>query len=153
LEIDQNSCNHIVQSCILMHIAQHRKLYFKIKTWFVLTFVERKGLSWLWSCGNWIYNLCNQCLSSCSWKGVLDTTSCDKVCQWLAAGRWFSPGTPVSFFNKTDCHDKTEILLKMALNTITLIFAGRTTLMIYLSGICTLNNHSQWTSHISIILE
>jgi len=21
---------------------------------------------------------------------------CDKVCQWLATGRWFSPRTPVS---------------------------------------------------------
>jgi hypothetical protein len=31
---------------------------------------------------------------------------------------WFSPGTPDSFTNKTDCHDITEILLKMALNTI-----------------------------------
>ena len=28
---------------------------------------------------------------SCSWWGVLDTSLCDKVCQWLAAGRWFSP--------------------------------------------------------------
>ena len=25
-----------------------------------------------------------------SWRGVLDTTLCDKVCQWLATGRWFS---------------------------------------------------------------
>ena len=24
-----------------------------------------------------------------SWRGVLDTTLYDKVCQWLAAGRWF----------------------------------------------------------------
>jgi hypothetical protein len=24
-----------------------------------------------------------------------DTTSCDEVCQWLAAGRWFSPGNIV----------------------------------------------------------
>jgi len=32
----------------------------------------------------------------------------------------FSPGTPVSSTNKTDCHDITEILLKVALNTITL---------------------------------
>jgi hypothetical protein len=39
----------------------------------------------------------------------------------LAAGQWFSPGTPVSFTNKTDCHDITQILLKVALiNTITL---------------------------------
>jgi hypothetical protein len=35
-------------------------------------------------------------------------------------GQWFSPGTPVSFTNKTDHHDITEILLKVALNTITL---------------------------------
>ena len=27
--------------------------------------------------------------------------------------------TPVSYTNKTDCHDITEILLKVALNTIT----------------------------------
>jgi len=24
-------------------------------------------------------------------RGVLDTTLCDKICQWLAAGWWFSP--------------------------------------------------------------
>jgi hypothetical protein len=35
------------------------------------------------------------------------------------AGQWFSPGTTVSCTNKTDCHDVTEILLKVALNTIT----------------------------------
>ena len=49
---------------------------------------------------------------------MLDTTLCDKVCQWLAAGQWFSPGTPVSSTNKTDRHDITEILLKGVLNTI-----------------------------------
>jgi hypothetical protein len=27
---------------------------------------------------------------------------CDKVCQWLTAGRWFSSGTPVSSTNKAD---------------------------------------------------
>jgi len=48
---------------------------------------------------------------------VLDTTLCDKICQGLAAGQWFSP---VSSTNKTDRHDITEILLKVALNTITL---------------------------------
>jgi hypothetical protein len=30
----------------------------------------------------------------------------------------FSPGPPVSSTNKTDCHDITEILLKVALSTI-----------------------------------
>jgi hypothetical protein len=56
---------------------------------------------------------------SSEWWGVLDTTIlCDKVCQLLATGRWFSSGNPVSFTNKTDCHDITKILLKVALNTI-----------------------------------
>ena len=53
-------------------------------------------------------------------RGILDTTLCDQVCQWLVAGPWFSLGTPVSFTNKTDCNDITEILLKVALNTITI---------------------------------
>ena len=34
------------------------------------------------------------------------------------AGRWFSPGTPVSSTNKTDFRDIAEILLKVSLNTI-----------------------------------
>jgi hypothetical protein len=54
---------------------------------------------------------------SSAWRGVLDKT-CDKVCQWLATGRWFSSGTPVSSFNKIDHHDITDILLKVALSTI-----------------------------------
>jgi hypothetical protein len=54
--------------------------------------------------------LCHRCGS----------TLCDKVCQWLATGRWLSPGTPVSSSNKTDRHYITEILLKVTLNTITL---------------------------------
>jgi hypothetical protein len=32
-------------------------------------------------------------------------------------GWWFSPGPPVSSAKKTDRHDLTEILLKVALNT------------------------------------
>ena len=71
--------------------------------------------------------LCNQCLSPLSFwvriplrRGVLETTLSDIVCQWLAAGRWFSPGTPASSLYKTDRHDITEILLRMALNTIIL---------------------------------
>ena len=53
-------------------------------------------------------------------QGVLDTTLCDQVCQWLVTGRWFSLYSQVSSINKTDCHNITEILLKVALNTITL---------------------------------
>jgi hypothetical protein len=46
------------------------------------------------------------------------TTLCNKVCQWLATGRWFSPDIPVSSTNKTDHHDITEMLFKVALNAI-----------------------------------
>jgi hypothetical protein len=42
----------------------------------------------------------------------------------FAAGQWFSPGTLVSSTNKTDCHDITDILLRVALNTITPILLG-----------------------------
>ena len=35
----------------------------------------------------------------------------------LRAGQWFSPCFSVSSTNNTDCHDITEILLKVALNT------------------------------------
>ena len=52
-------------------------------------------------------------------REVVDITLCDKVCHCLAAGRWFSLSTRVSSTNKTDRHDITEILLKVALNTIT----------------------------------
>jgi len=39
--------------------------------------------------------------------------------QWASIKyQWFFPGTPVSPTNKTDRHDITEILLKVALNTI-----------------------------------
>ena len=72
-------------------------------------------------------SLCNQCPSPLTlWvrtplrRGVLDTTLNDKVCHWLATGRWFFPDTPVSSTNKTDRHDITEILLKVALNITTL---------------------------------
>jgi hypothetical protein len=78
-----------------------------------------------WSYGSWIYNyLCNRCLSPLTRiriplrRGVLDTTLCNKVWPWLAAGRWFSPGIQVSSNNKTDRHHITEMLLKVTLNTI-----------------------------------
>ena len=77
-----------------------------------------------WSYGSWIYNyLCNLWLSPLMLLVRLplrarSTTLCDKVCQQLSADRCFSPGHPVSSTNKTDCHNITEILLKVVLNTI-----------------------------------
>ena len=54
-------------------------------------------------------------------RGVLDTELCGKVNAFvnnpgLVGG---SPGTPVSSTNKTNRHEITEIVLKMALNIIT----------------------------------
>ena len=84
-----------------------------------------KGPSRSWSYCSWIYNfLCNKCLSPLMLLVRISimarcTALCDKVCQWLATGRWFSFGPLVSSTNKTDRHDITEILLmKVALNTI-----------------------------------
>ena len=92
--------------------------------------------SWSWWYCSQIYDyLCNQCLSQLMlWvriplrRGVLDTTLCDKC---LSAGRWFSPSTPVSSTNKTDRQNITEILLKVALNTITLALNMMTMKIIY----------------------
>ena len=88
----------------------------------------KQGPSWSWSYGtcSWIYNyLCNQCLTLRVRiplrRGVLNTTLCDKVCQWFASGRWFSP---LSSTNKTYRHNITEILLKVALNIINYIIQG-----------------------------
>ena len=87
-----------------------------------------KGALWLY--GSWIYNyLCNQCLSPLKlWVRTLfiarcTRSICDNVCQWLVAGWWFSLGNPVSYTNKTDHYDITEILLKVVINTINLTIA------------------------------
>ena len=72
--------------------------------------------SWSWSYGSLIYNyFWNQCLSPLTvWVRIpLRQAKCtrDKVCLWL---RWFSPDSST---NKTDRHDRTEILLKVTLST------------------------------------
>jgi hypothetical protein len=93
--------------------------YFKI---FEFSYLVRRPP---WSYGSWIYNyLRNHCLSPLMlWIRISIrarcTTLCDKICQCLATGLWFSPGPPVFSTNKTDHHDITEILLKVTLNTIT----------------------------------
>jgi hypothetical protein len=59
-------------------------------------------------------------LQSRARPGIIDTTLCYKVCQRLAAGLWFSPGTQFSSTNKADRHDIAELLLKVALHPMTL---------------------------------
>ena len=76
---------------------------------FPAVFQTQLGPSWRYSYGSWIHRWCCE-FESRSGRGVQ---------QWLATGLWFSPGPPVSSTNKTDRHDIAEILLKVALNTIT----------------------------------
>jgi hypothetical protein len=98
--------------------------------------------SWSWSYGSWIYNyLCNQCLSPLElwvWTAFIARCTryniCDKVCQWLATGRWFSPGTLFSSTNKIDRHNITEILLKVVLNTINLNLKLKSIRIIWLTN-------------------
>ena len=86
-------------------------------------FIKSSGPSWPWSYGSWINNyLCNKYLSPLMlWFRISIrarcTTLCDKFCQWLATGQWFSPGPPLFSTNKTYHYDITEILLNVALNT------------------------------------
>ena len=102
-------------------------MYVQYSSSSLLSFDGRGSFSSLSYCC-WNYNyLCNQCLSPIKlWRVILNTL-CDEVCQWLATGQWFSS---VSSTNKNYRHDITEILLKVALNTI--------------------NQHTIWWNFISI---
>jgi hypothetical protein len=69
-------------------------------------------------------------------KGCTRLAATREVYQLFAHGRWFSPGTPASLTTKTGRHDITEILLKVALNTIKSINPNQCILhdLQYLSG-------------------
>jgi hypothetical protein len=71
---------------------------------------------------NYLYNQYLSPLKLWVWIPFLARCTHTKVCEslWLATGQWFSPGTLVPSTNTTDHHNITEILLKVALNTITL---------------------------------
>ena len=91
---------------------------------FIFLIISRNGTVVAVIYGSWIYYyLCNQCLLPLMLWGRISirvrcTPLCGQVCQWLATGRWFSLCPPVSSNNKTDRHEITEILLKVALNSI-----------------------------------
>jgi hypothetical protein len=73
--------------------------------------------------GRMVVEFTTTCWIPLRW-GVLDSTLCDKVCQWLAIGRWFSPYTTVSslddtrsynlifFLNKKDNHFQLNHLIQ-----------------------------------------
>jgi hypothetical protein len=50
-------------------------------------------------------------------------------------GRWFSPSTPVSSTNENNCHDITEILLKVTFNTITILTQQNNTKSYHFMGV------------------
>ena len=103
-------------------ITPHRIKWYVMHNMFLIPTFQKYlvGLLWSWLYDSWIYNyLCNQFLLPLMlwvWISIRArcTTLCDKVCQW------FSLGTLISSTNKTNFHDITEILLKVALNTINL---------------------------------
>ena len=128
----ENSHVHVNLVCVCNNVSIVRTfptLWYFCFVWRFTILIIRPSRepSWLWSYSSWIYNyLCNQCLLPlklwvriASLRGVLDTTLCNKVFQWIV---WQVGGflLSVSSSNKTDRHDTTQILLKVALNTISL---------------------------------
>ena len=93
--------------CIILNYSEE---------WFVLFYFKHSFTNDL---PNSVYHHLRCELEPRSWRGILDTTLCDKfVSDLRQTGLWFSPGILISSTNETDCHDITEILLKVALNTI-----------------------------------
>ena len=81
--------------------------------------VRVRGQSWSWSYGSWSYNyLCNLCWSPL--KVMSSNPTHDKMDSIQNyAIKFVSAFLLVSATNKTDRHDIIEVLLKVALNTIT----------------------------------
>jgi hypothetical protein len=74
-----------------------------------------------------VFNATLNNISVISWRSVLlvgetgvpgENHRTVAAVSFIGTVLWFSPGTPVSPTNKTDRHDITEILFKVALNTI-----------------------------------
>ena len=113
---------HLYRFCwplLQSHYKHHIELFVMINlfTYFNL------GPSWLWSYGSWIYNyLCNQCLSPLKlWVRTLFMARCTWYnIRWSSLSVTCDRSVVFSRYstNKADHHDITEILLKVALNTI-----------------------------------
>ena len=94
----QMSCSYDawweIQSNLVIYNSDklHSRLTRNMKL--VISYICHEGKPWWWLCGSWISDyLCNQCLWL--WDRIPLRRSvfalCDKVCQWLAVGRWFPP--------------------------------------------------------------
>jgi hypothetical protein len=89
---------------------------------------------------------------SCSGKVYLIQHYVIQVCQWLVTGQWFSLDTPISSTNKTDRPDIIEILLKVALNTITLTpYHCNSLIGIYLKELLPIFNLENFTQKVYTI--
>ena len=76
------------------------------------------------------------------WGGVLDTTLCDWVCQWFAAGLLFSTDTPVSSTNKTDRHIFNWNIVESGIKTITITLTLQKCIYMHLN--CTVIIIQKW---------
>jgi hypothetical protein len=119
---------------VILNATLWKDFYIQLYSWlwshFIVSIECAVVVVVVWYTCSWIYNyLCKisvyhhlSCeFESRSWRGILDTTLYDKVCKWLATGWWLYPGTPVSSTEKTDRVNINKILLKVALNTMTLV--------------------------------
>ena len=107
-------------------VLKKGNLWFHIISISIYLLFHDKGLSWSWSYGSWIYNyMYYLCLSPLKlWVWIPLMARCTRYMIKFVKDLWqvsgFLLGTPVSSTNKTDHHDITEILLKVAFYTITL---------------------------------
>ena len=103
------------------------------------------GVGGSWSYGSWSYNYTDAISATKVLRPNLVSTLWDKVC----------PGTPISFINKTDRHDITDILLKVAWNTINhtpVVLVPNITVehALSLKNTTSLMRFDPWTSHTEI---
>ena len=102
-----------VTNCCMFLKPIYYKSYFTFLLLFhhpnMYVFYTMSGPSYgIWITTTFLY-LCNPCLSPLKlWVRIPLMPRCtrynimwDNVCQWLAVGQWFSPGTTVSSTNKT----------------------------------------------------
>jgi hypothetical protein len=134
----------VINICMSMHL-QNRNSYGLFRdlwsTYQIAHNNKIKYIFWHWLSIGWIWKNWTCCFQmeyllilgkntivpqpikwSMSWMRCIPyiIKLCDKVCQWLATGRWFSPVPPVSSTNKAYRHKIPDIFLKVALNTIAL---------------------------------
>ena len=93
-------------------LCQHKRYSFTIYSKFLLSMIHKMSKIYMENLQRKKKNYFTNCNSRC----LLPLMTFVK---WFVTDCWFSPGTPVSSINKNDCHNITEILLKVVLNPIT----------------------------------